>query len=149
VFVKEIVPRRAIAWVARMIYHENYVALPMRHQIARAASSCHVVYEWRHAGRWNGLAAEAAGAPGIPAEDSEETFITEHYWGYARQRDGGTVEYQVEHPRWPVRRASHATLDCDVAALYGGAFATCLCRPPSSAFICEGSPVTVRRGVRL
>ena len=30
VFVKEIVPRRAIAWLARRLYNENYVALPMK-----------------------------------------------------------------------------------------------------------------------
>ncbi len=29
VFLKEIVPRRAIAWLARRLYHESYVALPM------------------------------------------------------------------------------------------------------------------------
>ena len=42
VFVKEIVPRFAIAWVARALYNENYVALPMRHAIvgrSRAARS--------------------------------------------------------------------------------------------------------------
>jgi uncharacterized protein YqjF (DUF2071 family) len=33
VFVKEIVPRWAIAAVARRCYEENYVAMPMRHQI--------------------------------------------------------------------------------------------------------------------
>ncbi len=36
VFVKEFVPRRAIAWVARTVYNENYLALPMRHRIAPA-----------------------------------------------------------------------------------------------------------------
>ena len=28
VFIKELVPRRAIAWTARTFYNENYVALP-------------------------------------------------------------------------------------------------------------------------
>jgi hypothetical protein len=46
-----------------------------------------------------------AAQAGIPPADSEATFITEHYWGYARQRDGGTVEYQVEHPQWRVSAA--------------------------------------------
>jgi hypothetical protein len=55
-------------------------------------------------------------------EDSEEAFIAEHYWGYSRQRDGATVEYQVEHPRWRVWRAEAAALSCDVAALYGAEF---------------------------
>src|SRR5262245_53035082 len=37
VFVKELVPRRAIALVARVAYGENYVAFPMRHSIAADA----------------------------------------------------------------------------------------------------------------
>ena len=33
VFVRELVPRRAIALVARWCYHAPYVAVPMRHEI--------------------------------------------------------------------------------------------------------------------
>ncbi len=153
VFVKEIVPRRAIAWVARRLYNENYFALPMRHVVPGAATpdtaSRRAVYEWFHASRWHGLAIDVAGAPSVPPDDSEEAFITEHYWGYARQRDGGTVEYQVEHPRWSVWRGTAATLDCDVASFYGAEFAPFLCGPPSSAFLADGSAVVVRRGTRL
>src|SRR6185369_6063285 len=105
--------------------------------------------EWFHAGRWHALRLAAAGAPSRPTDDSEEAFITEHYWGYARQRDGGTVEYRVEHPRWAVWRATAASLDCDVAGFYGPAFAPYLCGVPTSAFIADGSPIVVRRGVPL
>ena len=149
VFVKEIVPRRAIAWLARTVYNENYFALPMRHQVVANSSSRRIVYEWFHAKRWNSLTLDSTGTPYVPPEDSEEAFITEHYWGYARRRDGGTVEYQVEHPRWPVLRATTASLDCDVSTFYGLEFAAFLSGPPSSAFIASGSTVTVRWGVRL
>ena len=37
VFVRELIPRRAIALVARAFYGEPYVALPMRHGIGRAS----------------------------------------------------------------------------------------------------------------
>jgi uncharacterized protein YqjF (DUF2071 family) len=149
VFVKEIVPRRAIAWLARAIYDENYAALPMRHRLAPTSCSQRAVYEWFHAKRWNLLTLDFDGTPYVPSDDSEETFITEHYWGYARRRDGGTIEYRVEHPRWPVLRATAATLDCDVSTLYGPEFASFLCVAPSSAFMAEGSPIIVRRKVRL
>ena len=152
-FVKEIVPRRAIAWLARAIYNENYYALPMRHEIMRlavsATSSSRAVYEWFHAKRWNGLKLEFAGTPYAPPGDSEEAFITEHYWGYSRQRDGRTLEYRVDHRRWSVLRATTAALDCDVSSFYGPEFASFLSRPPSSAFIAGGSSVSVHRGVRL
>ena len=121
----------------------------MRHEVASGSSARRAVYEWFHAKRWNALTLDFAGTPYLPADDSEEAFITEHYWGYARQRDGSTVEYQVEHPRWSVFRATTATLDCDASDLYGPTFASVLCDPPSSAFIATGSAVTVRRGVRL
>ena len=82
-------------------------------------------------------------------EGSEQEFITEHYWGYTAQRDGSTLEYRVEHPRWRVWDSQTAELNCDVAALYGQAFEPVLNCQPSSAFLAEGSAVNVYKGVRL
>lgn len=147
VFVKEIVPRVAIAWLARRAYNENYVALPMRHddEIGQAAEP-RVAYHWQHLGRPDHIAVRVRGSAYLPDETSEESFFTEHYWGYVRQRNGATLEYRVEHPRWRVWRSSDAEFDCDVAALYGDEFATYLSGPPRSAFLAQGSVVTVRRG---
>ncbi len=151
VFVREIVPRWAIAWVARRAYHENYVALPMRHSIQSApdAGPSTVAYQWRRAGAWEGLSASFRGPPRVPPESAEESFISEHYWGYSVRADGSTTEYQVEHPRWGVWSATGAAFECDVASLYGAAFVDSLAAPPSSAFVADGSPVVVRRGRRL
>jgi uncharacterized protein YqjF (DUF2071 family) len=151
VFVKELVPRRAIAWVARVVYGENYVALPMRHEVTRQAASkpMRAAYRWKRGGRWEGLSVTCSGAPALAPEDAEESFITEHYWGYARQPDGATIEYRVEHPRWRVWRAETAALECDVAALYGPEFVAPLSRAPATAFVADGSPVIVHRGHRL
>ncbi len=89
------------------------------------------------------------GQPKAVEKGTVEEFITEHYWGYARQRDGGTVEYQVEHPRWRVWPAATHELVCDVDKLYGSAFAESLRKSPDSAFLAEGSAVTVYGGSRL
>ena len=91
VFVREIVPRYAIAKVAQMVYGERYIALPMRHRVAGPTSEggrVNVEYGWRIAGRWNTLRMQAEGRPALAAAGSLQQFITEHYWGYARQRDG-------------------------------------------------------------
>lgn len=146
VFVKELVPRWAIAFVARTVYGENYEALPMRHCVEAGSA---VQYEWRRDGRWESLSARCVGEPVLAPEDAEESFITEHYWGYARQRNGATVEYQVEHPRWRVWRAEGAQLSADVPTLYGPEFAGALTGEPSSAFVADGSDIIVRKGVRL
>jgi hypothetical protein len=152
VFIKEIVPRRMIAYIARRDYNENYVAMPMRHRVvlpSAAQPAGAVRYEWSHRGRWHVLSADIVGEPRALDGGSEEEFITEHYWGYCRQRDGSTLEYHVEHPPWRVWTASHARLDCDVPAIYGAPFAASLQGTPTSAFVAEGSAVAVGHGVRL
>lgn len=153
VFVKEIVPRNAIAWTARALFGENYVALPMRHRIEGetddATGPRTVSYSWRIRGRENRMELSAHGNPGEVAEGSDVEFITEHYWGYARRRGGRTTEYRVEHPRWRVCTATAAALDCDVGELYGSEFVEFLEAPPASAFLADGSKVTVFRGTSL
>jgi len=148
-FVKEIVPRAAIAAAANALYNERYVALPMRHRVDVDVGAGRAEYGWRHGGRWHSLRASFRGEPRPLQPGSEAEFITEHYWGYTAQRDGGTVEYRVEHPSWRVWQAADAALDCDVASLYGADFAGFLAAPPTSAFVAEGSPVIVRRGRRI
>jgi uncharacterized protein len=151
VFVKEIVPRFAIASTARLLYGEKYVSLPMRHAITGdpARGGMQVAYGWRFQGRWNGIGAGVEGSPQEAAAGSEEEFITEHYWGYSSLRGGGCVEYQVEHPRWRVWKLLRPVLDCDVAALYGRQFAAPLAGEPSSAFLADGSEVAVYPGRRV
>ncbi len=150
VFIRELVPRLAIAWVARRFYHEPYLALPMAHTLVGLPGPVRSArYQWWFRDRNNSLQLDVAGAPEPLREGSEAEFITEHYWGYNRQPDGSTLEYRVEHPRWQVGPAVRARLDCDVTALYGPEFQDCLEREPSSAFLAEGSAVTVYRGGRV
>lgn len=149
VFIREIVPRRAIAAIARLLYNENYIALPMAHEIHAEDRNLRVSYRWRGEEGWAALKLGVAGDPKPLREGSEEQFITEHYWGYAAQRDGATMEYRVEHPSWKVWRAEHVEFSGDVEALYGREFAEVLHRRPSSAFLADGSAVEVLRGKRL
>jgi uncharacterized protein YqjF (DUF2071 family) len=154
VFMKEIVPKRAIAAVARIVYNENYIALPMRHEIVPPTTNFFenngkIEYAWRFNDQWNCLWVKPSGESKALVVGSQEEFITEHYWGYAAQRDGGCVEYQVEHPSWRVWQVTGSSLQCDIAALYGEEFVSSLKGRPSSAFLAEGSPVIVKKGTRL
>jgi len=143
VFVRELVPRRAIAFVARTFYGEPYSALPMRHRVDHSNSGIRVEYAWRRSTRWESLSAAASGQPRTIEIGSEEEFITEHYWGYTA-RTAGCNEYQVEHPCWHVWTATEAALDADISGLYGTRFVDSLSAHPTSAFIADGSPVAVR-----
>ncbi len=152
-FIKEIVPRRAVALIARKFYDENFVTHPMRYSIETPAADSslptRVEYAWQHGQNWHRLEMTTTGDAELPAVGSEAEFITEHYWGYTARRDGSTSEYRVEHPQWRVASAKNAHFCCDVGTVYGTEFVESLCTKPSSAFLAEGSPVAVYPGTRL
>jgi uncharacterized protein len=148
VFVKQIVPRRAVARVARWSYGEKYVALPMRDAISRTAWPS-AEYEWKFRNKWYALGAAASSPPFLPAEGSLEQFITEHYWGYSTRPNGACAEYRVSHTPWRVWVASEARFTGDGDALYGGGFGECLSGAPDSAFIAEGSEIQVHMPLTL
>lgn len=149
VFIRELVPRAAIVWLARALYNEPYRAVPMRHRLSGDEKGRSLHYEWNERGTWTGLDARTEGPAHALVAGSEAEFITEHFWGYTRQRDGTTVEYKVTHPSWCVWTAHEARLHGALAATYGGEFASVLAATPRSAFVAEGSPVTVFRPRRL
>ncbi len=153
VFVKEIVPRWAIAASARALYGENYVAMRMGHRVDHHEGSPEAVsrvsYTWVFRGRQCGLEVAVDGESNPIEEGSPEAFITEHYWGCAGGPGRPTFEYRVDHPRWRTWSTRKASLNCDVASLYGPEFVPFLNHAPASAFLADGSAVTVFSGVRL
>jgi uncharacterized protein len=160
VFVREIVPRRAVALVANRLYNENYIARPMRSTVTMKGATLdagdQVEYCWRNgtqrgwaAGKWNRLSGRVATTLQTPARGSLDEFIVEHYWGYVRGRDGSTHEYRVMHPPWRVAPADDVIWDCDLAATYGSPWAEYLAVEPASAAIADGSAVQVFRGRRV
>jgi uncharacterized protein YqjF (DUF2071 family) len=149
VFIAEVVPRRAIATTARLVYGENYKCLPMKHRIQAEACGRTIEYQWAIGQQWCKLSAQTSGPPSHPSPGSLEQFITEHYWGYSSRRTGGCLEYHVSHVPWEVWTAPAAAFEGDARILYGRELGAVLDRSPESAFVASGSPVTVFRGVRV
>ncbi len=149
-FVRELVPRWAIATVARVVYNEPYLAVPMHLDVALdPQAGGHAAYHWRFGGADYALRGTATGAAAMAEAGSEAAFLTEHYWGYTRQRDGGTIEYQVEHPSWRLWTLADAAFEGPPGPLYGEAFADVLAGPPRSAVLAVGSEVAVHVGRRI
>jgi uncharacterized protein YqjF (DUF2071 family) len=165
VFAREVVPRLAVALVANRFYHEKYVTRLMQSLVsmrgAQLAPGDTLEYAWQSASggvgwpqrgqlqeRWNRIGATVASALAVPAADSLEHFMVEHYWGYSHGRDGRTREYRVEHPEWRVAQADHVIWECDVPGTYAGDFAEFL-TVPANAFVAEGSAIQLFRGRSL
>lgn len=143
VFIKEIVPRRAISMVANTIYREKYATMRMKHFRDELPSEIKLSYQWMYLGNWNTLSAttDKKALPMIPG--SEEEFIAEHYWGYSKYNGNITFEYRVQHPAWKVFRVKEYKIDCDFTALYGRGFSALQTIPPHSVFVAKGSPISI------
>jgi hypothetical protein len=119
--------------------HRDFEEVNLRFYVRRKSADT-----WRRGKKWEFLKISACGEPqSIPIRSYAE-FITEHYWGYKWMRDGCS-EYRVEHPRWKIWNATTFEFSADVVTLYGEQFAETLSQQPSSAFIADGSPITVQK----
>ena len=150
-FVRELVPLPAVALVARAAFNEPYIVRPMR-SVAPAAPTDRpgrVHYAWQNPRGWSRLAATATGDPTKIDLATRAGFVTDRHWGYTRQRDGGTIEYQVTHRRWWAWQVEDVALEADIAATYGADWTSELSRPPVHALMADGSPVAVSRPKRL
>ena len=147
VFIKEIVPSRLIAWVARTLYGENYVAMDMHHDIKSTSNlETKVIYGCGEHGLTNRFSAVVPPETETDGNDGLESYITEHYWGYSSFTRDRTVEYEVKHPKWAVQRVSNYSIDFDFESLYGTPYRFLSETEPTSVFFCEGSDITVHQG---
>jgi len=150
VFIRELVPLPLVAGVAKLTYNEPYRTVPMQHTILETSGELQCV-EYFFGGPAERcrvtvhvelpLAEMAAG--------SEEEFLSHREWGYTRQRDGGTIEYRVDHRRWKVWPNARWEIHGPLGEFYDPPFADILKAGPSSAFIADGSPVAVHLPVRI
>ncbi|MEO7044023.1 MAG: DUF2071 domain-containing protein [Ferruginibacter sp.] len=149
VFIKEIVPKYAITFVANNLYREKYSCMPMKHSLTKNDDSLFISYGWKYKNKWNRLEA-TVGVNTVPMEQgSEEQFIAEHYWGYSKFDNNTTFEYEVLHPSWQVYPVKDYALDCDFEKLYGKSFAFLAEQKPSSVFVAKGSGISIMNKRRL
>jgi uncharacterized protein YqjF (DUF2071 family) len=141
VFLRELVPHPMVGGVARLLYREPYLVVPMRSAVD-AGPPPRVEYEWNVGGRWCALAGrgDGPGAQAIPG--SFEEFLTQRHWGYNGEPGKETIEYRVDHPSWTLWQAGNTAIDCDIEPLCGAELARQI-TTPISALIADGSGVTI------
>lgn len=143
VFIKQIVPKPAISFIANNIYREKYSAMKMKHFHIEKPDEIETCYEWKYKNKWNKLAASSQ-KKSVPMRiNSEEEFIAEHYCGYTRYNENKTYAYEINHPRWEIFKALKHTVDCDFEGIYGKEFSFLSDAIPSSVFMAKGSEVRI------
>ena len=145
VFVKEIVPRSAITFVARTVYGEPYETWRMSHEDGDSART----YSWSRAGTDNRVRVQLGDNLGVPGEGSHGEFIIEHYWGYTARGEGRTDEYKVEHPKWDLFEVTESEIEVDFGATYGKRFGFLNDADPHSILMAKGSEISVYKGKKI
>lgn len=144
-FVKEIVPRIAIATVAKVFYGEPYERWKMSH----ARTEKEVGYTWQKGDCVNQIKVEIDKNLGVPAENSHGEFIIEHYWGYTKRGRNRTDEYKVEHPKWELFEVRNVLVNVDFGKIYGDEFAFLNETEPTSVLLAKGSSIAVYKGFKI
>jgi uncharacterized protein len=143
VFIKEIVPKRAISIVANALYKEHYQTLKMRHLRTEDEINNTFQYEWKKDHNWNAIKMTTT-KNAIPIDfNSEAEFITEHYYGYTKYDKNKTIEYEVTHPRWHQLAVIDYHVNVDFENIYGKDFQFLQNLQPCSAFLAIGSKITI------
>jgi uncharacterized protein len=148
VFIKEIVPKLMISFVANTLYGEHYETMDMDHSWKEQNGLLEVEYRIEK-DQWYTMKAVAdIATEEIPAA-CEAEFITEHYWGYTKLSETETSEYEVWHPRWKVHPVKSYECDFDFGKVYGNDFAFITDLKPFSVMLAEGSEIKVMEGGKI
>lgn len=142
VFIKEIVPKPALSFVANSVYKENYTTMPMKNKIHEKDNELLIRYSWKDKA-WHSIEITAGNQLLKMEADSEFEFITEHYYGFTK-RQNSTSEYEVVHPKWDHYHVKNYQLDLCFSKIYGTDFECLNHQKPVSVMLAEGSEIQVK-----
>lgn len=142
VFIKEIVPKPALSFVANSVYKEHYETMPMKNIIHQKDRELLIKYSWKDK-EWHSIEISAESEPLKMENNSEFEFITEHYYSFTK-KENKTSEYQVCHPKWDYYLVKNYQLKINFQKVYGNDFECLNHRNPISVMLAEGSEIEVK-----
>jgi uncharacterized protein YqjF (DUF2071 family) len=142
-FVREFVPQHFVAWVARVLYNEPYLAAPLTAARREEDGQIRMDYRLTFVGREHHIGVTGGKPAYRPDENSTEHFFKEHFWGFGITRAGKCLRYRVEHPTWDVYPVQSWDLDFDWKSVYGAEWDFLSREKPMSTVLAVGSPIKV------
>jgi uncharacterized protein len=143
VFIREFVPQRFTAWLARTIYNEPYLAAPLRHTVCDSGDLVTAETQLDFGGETHSLIMTGRKPILCPTFDCTEHFFKEHHWGFGLDHKGRTIRYEVRHPVWDVYRVESHRVELDWAKVYGSEWGVLHEQTPHSVVLAVGSEVAV------
>jgi uncharacterized protein YqjF (DUF2071 family) len=143
VFIKEIVPKYAITLLANTVFGQNYITLKMKSFHQDIGDYMETGYEWKHLDKWSKLTAKAGKRSTPIRQDKFNEFIADHYYGFRKNGETKTYQYEVEHELWETFNVIDYSVDCDFGSLFGKEFSILNKEKPKSVFMLKGSEIRI------
>ncbi|BAO54491.1 YqjF family protein [Nonlabens marinus] len=149
VFIKEIVDKPMITFVANNLYHERYQTMPVRFELEeKKGQKSHLKYQWKPK-TWQEFALTYEPEALSIVDGSEEQFILERYFGYSEYDKKTTFEYEVCHASWEHFKVTDFQIDVDFEQTYGPEFALLNSLRPDSVMMAQGSRISIEKKRKL
>ena len=156
VFIRQLVPHRATAFVARVFYGEPFAAEATGNQFdfdpsdeERSDWPSRIAYRWGAPGRQKQFWGESSHEPRNPPVGSLEEFLTRRYWGYNGKPGRRTKAYHLTRPDWLVQTARDWGILGDVGEGCDPRIVEAMRETPVSVLFAAGSRSSVSLPERL
>ena len=141
-FTKLYFPKRALTFVAKNIYKENYETKRMNHQWLEENGEMITTYQLRKK-NWHRFKIYSDKEAKSIENGSDADFFSKHYWGTSQINANRCTLYQIEHPEWKEFPVKNFEIDFDFAQVFGSEFSMLSQKDPTSVQLYDGSPVVV------
>ena len=150
VFIRELVPKHCIAFVAQRFYNEPYQSFPMESTHDTLPDGrLHCLHKLWKDGVVNQIEVTADSVTTIPGQGTAAHFFKEHDLGFGIDKKGETLIYEVAHPIWETRELIDVRLDLDFGRIYGDEWAFLADLKPQFPLFAEGSAIKVYHPLSL
>ena len=137
------VPRRLVAWGARVLYGEPVAVASMQPVWQERSETIQLTYRFDRAGREQRLRAVGTKPPVAPAPDTLAVFLMDRAWRFGTRGDDALVRAKIERPVESVHRVQEHHVTVRWPSVYGQEWAFLAEAEPAVVFLTPGAPIAL------
>lgn len=138
------VPRRLVAWGARLLYGERVAVTSMQPIQRKPVDHVEVTYRFDWKGREQRVRARGAHPPVMPGPDARAHALLHPHWRFSTARDGTLLRTRIERPAAPICRVQEHHVSVQWPAVYGDIGRLLQNQAPSCVLLSPRTPVALR-----
>ena len=145
VFVREISPFFLVGLGARILYKENFITKPIRHEHQMNSDFIDSCYSWKGLREWSHMRARSGVQRQLPFANSIEAFIANRYLACTNRSNQTTLCFQIEHAPWQIFPVMSFDHKIDAKSFKVEGIEEIFNHEPVSTFLMDGSETNVSK----